>query len=87
MKLIYQTLITSPRFISKQLNVYKGYYFYWWFRKLLTSNSRADMYANAHLKDGQAIINVSTTVSYKIIAGPIYMQRIATTGYIIEFVK
>ena len=54
----------------------------------LTSNSRADMYANAHLKDGQAIINVSTTVSYKVIAGPIYMQRIATTtGYIIEFVK
>ena len=54
----------------------------------LTSNSRADMYANARLKDGQAIINVSTTVSYKVIAGPIYMQRIATTtGYIIEFVK
>ena len=54
----------------------------------LTSNSRADMYANAHLKDDQAIINVSTTVSYKVIAGPIYMQRIATTtGYIIEFVK
>lgn len=39
----------------------------------LTSNSRADMYANARLKDGQAIINVSTTVSYKVIAGPIYM--------------
>ncbi|HQB69584.1 MAG TPA: hypothetical protein P5564_04560 [Paludibacteraceae bacterium] len=57
-------------------------------KKALTNNSRADMYAKAKLKDGQAIINVSTTVSVKVIAGPIYMKYIATTtGYVIEFTK
>lgn len=55
-------------------------------QKALTNNSRTEMFRNANLKDGQAIINIATTVSNKMIVGPIYMQRSAiTTGYIIEF--
>ncbi len=55
-------------------------------KKTLENNARADMYNKADLKDGQAIINVSTTHSFKMIFGPIYMQSIAVcTGTIIEF--
>lgn len=52
----------------------------------LTNNAIQDMYDKANLKDGQAIINITTTVSKKIYFPLIATKRFATAyGMVIEF--
>lgn len=55
-------------------------------KKALTTNAIGEMYKNANLTGSQQIINITTTTSFKMIVGPIYMQRtVIARGFVIEF--
>ena len=55
-------------------------------RTSLKDNAVNQMYRNADLKDGQAVININTTVSIYTVLG-VYTEKSATAyGTVIQFV-
>lgn len=56
-------------------------------QQTMKENAVNNMFKNAELKDGQAIINISTTTAVRTVLG-IYMERDVTAyGTVIEFTK
>ncbi|MGN0236323.1 MAG: DUF6567 family protein [Paludibacteraceae bacterium] len=51
------------------------------------ANSRSEMFKNADLKDNQAVINISTTTSYKTVIGIWTKYTSISTGQVIEFIE
>lgn len=56
-------------------------------QKTMKENAVNEMFKNANLKNGQAIVNISYTTSAKTILGVYMEKRVTAYGTVIEFVK